>query len=69
MVNLILIQFEFQHNTLNTTDIIKQTLNDKKKIKKSMKRKIQEDEDQYEVPPSLKARSVQTWRYKAKSEN
>lgn len=67
MVNLILIQFEFQHNTLNTTDIIKQTLNDKKKIK-SMKRKTQ-DEDQYEAPPSLKARPVPTWRHKAKSEN
>ncbi|CEG67053.1 hypothetical protein RMATCC62417_03531 [Rhizopus microsporus] len=61
--------FDLKHYTLNTADIIKQTLNDKKKIKKSMKRKTQEDEDQYEAPPSLKARSVPTWRHKAKSEN
>ena len=33
-----------------------------------MKRKTQ-DEDQYEAPPSLKARPVPTWRHKAKSEN
>lgn len=69
MVNLILIYFEFQHYTLNTADIIKQTLNDKKKIKKSMKRKMQGVEDQDEPLPSLKARPAPTWRYKAKNEN
>ncbi|KAK4518286.1 uncharacterized protein ATC70_001638 [Mucor velutinosus] len=61
--------FDLKHYALNTTDIIKQTLNDKKKAKKSMKRKIQEEIDYDKVAPSLKANLVPTWRYKAKSED
>jgi hypothetical protein len=34
-----------------------------------MKRKLQEDIDHDEAAPSLKARLVPTWRYKAKSES
>ncbi|KAG1049586.1 hypothetical protein G6F43_008094 [Rhizopus delemar] len=55
------------HYTLDTTGIIKQTLNDKKKKKKSMKRKLQEGIDYDEVAPSLKAKLVPTWKYKAKT--
>ncbi|KAI8083522.1 hypothetical protein BDF21DRAFT_397768 [Thamnidium elegans] len=40
------------------------TLNDKKKIKKIMKRNIQEDIDLDEAPPSLKAKLTLAWRYK-----
>ncbi|GAA5805463.1 hypothetical protein HPULCUR_010979 [Helicostylum pulchrum] len=46
--------FDLKHYALNTADIINQTLNDKKKTKKSMKRKVQEEIDYDEVAPSLK---------------
>ncbi|KAG1176956.1 hypothetical protein G6F46_000830 [Rhizopus delemar] len=51
--------------TLNTTYIIKQTLNDKGK--KSMKRKLQEGIGYDEVAPSIKAKLIPIWRSKAKS--
>ncbi|CEP08468.1 hypothetical protein [Parasitella parasitica] len=60
--------FDLKHYTLNTADIIKQKLSDKKKVMKSMRRKTQEDEEQDEPLPSVKARPAPTWRYKAKSE-
>jgi hypothetical protein len=50
---------------LNTIENTKQTLNDKK----SMKRKIQKEIGYDQVAPPLKAKLAPTWKYRAKSKN
>ncbi|KAI8880819.1 hypothetical protein K501DRAFT_275230 [Backusella circina FSU 941] len=61
--------FDFKHYTLNTANIIKQGLNDKKKRMKRMKRKMQEDINNEETSPPPKRQLTPIWRYKKNAKN